>query len=300
VRSDSGVAELAARQGGVVSRSQLRALGLDRYAVRRRVASGALHDVFRVYAVGHPALTDLARLRGALLCVGSDALLGHRTAAGELGMCDQPGGVVDVVVAGRGSAHRPGIRIHRTRWLPEAHRTRRRGLALTSAARTLLDLAGAGTPDLEQLVAVALRRHLTSEAELRRIAEAPGRGGGAALLALLDGGGPAFTRSEAERRLLALVREAGLAPPRVNTLVAGLEVDFLWARERLIVEVDGWAFHAARGAVERDHLRDEVLGTAGYLVRRVTWRRLTESPTAVAATLARELALRSLALRTSA
>jgi very-short-patch-repair endonuclease len=285
-----------------MSRSQLRALGLDRHAVRRRVASGALHEVFPgVYALGHPGLTDLGRVRGALLCIGSDALLGHRTAAAELGMCDRPGGVIDLVVVGRGAAHRRGLRVHRTRWLPDAHRTRRRGLPLTSAARTLLDLACAGTADLEQLTAVALRRHLTSEAELRRMAEAPGRGGGTALLALLDGGsGPAFARSEAEHRLLSLVRDAGLPPPRVNAIVTGLEVDFLWAAERLVVEVDGWAFHASRGAVERDHLRDEVLGGAGYLVRRVTWRRLTDRPTAVAAMIARELALRSPALRTSA
>jgi very-short-patch-repair endonuclease len=86
----------------------------------------------------------------------------------------------------------------------------------------------------------------------------------------------------------------------VNAIVTGLEVDFLWAAERLVVEVDGWAFHASRGAVERDHLRDEVLGGAGYLVRRVTWRRLTDRPTAVAAMIARELAVRSTALRTSA
>ena len=39
---------------------------------------------------------------------------------------------------------------------------------------------------------------------------------------------PSLTRSEAERRLLALVRAAGLPPPRTNTPIGRYEVDFLW------------------------------------------------------------------------
>lgn len=56
------LAEIAARQHGVVALAQLAALGLDREAVRRRVEDGRLHRVHRgVYAVGHSRLTREAR-----------------------------------------------------------------------------------------------------------------------------------------------------------------------------------------------------------------------------------------------
>jgi hypothetical protein len=61
---------------------------------------------------------------------------------------------------------------------------------------------------------------------------------------------PAFTRSEAERRLLELMRAARLPEPETNVRVVGHEVDLLWRAERLVVEVDGYAFHSSRGAFE--------------------------------------------------
>ena len=72
--------------------------------------------------------------------------------------------------------------------------------------------------------------------------------------------------------------------------VAGHEVDLLWRAQRLIVEVDGFAFHASRAAFERDRLRDANLLAAGYRVIRITWRRLTREPEAVVAALAAALA----------
>jgi very-short-patch-repair endonuclease len=53
---------------------------------------------------------------------------------------------------------------------------------------------------------------------------------------------PAFTRREAERRLLHLIRTARLPAPQVNTTLEGYEVDFLWSAQRLVVETDGYAF----------------------------------------------------------
>jgi very-short-patch-repair endonuclease len=113
--------------------------------------------------------------------------------------------------------------------------------------------------------------------------------GAARLEAVLDPGRQ-FTRSEAERRLLRLVKAAGLPTPAANTRVAGYEVDFLWPRERLVVEVDGYSFHSARAAFERDRVRDADLQTCGYRVLRITWRRLAEAPDAVTATVATALA----------
>jgi Protein of unknown function (DUF559) len=56
--------------------------------------------------------------------------------------------------------------------------------------------------------------------------------------------------------MLRLLRAAELPTPRVNARVGRFEVDFLWPAHRLIVEVDGYAYHSDRGAFERDRRRD--------------------------------------------
>ena len=74
---------------------------------------------------------------------------------------------------------------------------------------------------------------------------------------------PTFTRSEAEERLVNLMRAAELPPTDVNTRIDQFEVDMLWHPQRLVVEVDGYAYHANRAAFERDRRRDAALQAAG-------------------------------------
>jgi very-short-patch-repair endonuclease len=78
----------------------------------------------------------------------------------------------------------------------------------------------------------------------------------------------------AEWQLLALIRAARLPAPGTNARVGAYEVDFLWPEHRLVVEVDGFAFHSTRAAFERD--RDRALQAV-----RITWRQLVEEPEAV-------------------
>src|SRR5690606_40329843 len=114
---------------------------------------------------------------------------------------------------------------------------------------------------------------------------------GAPLLrALLEReGGPAFARSEAEERFLALVRKARLPGPELNVRIAGEEVDFLWRRERLVVEVDGFEFHSSRDSFENDRRRDADLFGLGLRVVRVTWRHITKEPEATLVRVTRAL-----------
>ena len=97
---------------------------------------------------------------------------------------------------------------------------------------------------------------------------------------------PALTRSEAERRFLHLLRAAGIPPTDTNVRLGAYEVDFLWRSERLVVEVDGYAYHSTRAAFERDRRRDADLQALGYRVLRVTWRQLVEEREAVIACVA--------------
>jgi very-short-patch-repair endonuclease len=104
-----------------------------------------------------------------------------------------------------------------------------------------------------------------------------------------DRRGPAFTRSEAEERLLALARDGRLPKPQANAVVGEYEVDFLWAAQRLVVEVDGYEFHSGRMRFEGDRRRDAELATLGLRVLRVTWSQLTEQSLSVLALIARLL-----------
>ena len=113
---------------------------------------------------------------------------------------------------------------------------------------------------------------------------------GAKALAAAAGTNEQLTRSEAERRLLELIRDARLPEPEVNAEVLGYEVDFLWREQRLVVEVDGFAYHSTRAAFERDRRRDAALQTAGLRVLRVSWGQIADEPVALVAILARATA----------
>jgi very-short-patch-repair endonuclease len=79
--------------------------------------------------------------------------------------------------------------------------------------------------------------------------------------------------------------------------VHGYEVDALFSTQRLVVELDGWAFHSGRVAFDDDRDRDAELLGFGYETVRITWERLHETPEREAARLQRILARRERELR---
>ena len=293
-RKDRAVAAVASRQYGVITREQLNACGLSDSAIGTRVRQYWLHRVHRgVYAVGHTAPTVLQREMAAVLAAGRDAVLSHQSAGYLWGLIDEPVGAAHVTLTS-GSCRKPTIAGHHSRSLPPADRTVRWGIPVTTVARTMIDLADAGDDaDLEQMLAEARVMKLVTEGQLRQaLRRSRGRRGAGRIREVLDRAhGPSLTRSEAERRFLALVRAARLPEPRVNTLVGGFEVDFYWPVDALVVEIDGFAFHSSRRSFERDRVRDAALTGRGIRVMRVTWRQLSEEPEAVVARLAAALAV---------
>ena len=230
----------------------------------------------------------------ALLVCGPDAVLSHWTAARAYGLTELGLAVIDVSIEGRLAGRREGIRPHRALSLPPTDVVIKHGLRVTTPCRTLIDLAAAAPQDvLERLVEEALVQRLASPGELlavvARSSGRPGVKGLRELVSLLDA--PLFTRSEAEKRLRALIRSAGLPQPLMNVRRAGWEVDAVWDAQRLVVEVDGRKFHDIAPRFERDRRKDADLMLAGYRVLRITWRRLTREPDQVVATIAAALAL---------
>jgi very-short-patch-repair endonuclease/predicted transcriptional regulator of viral defense system len=311
-RVEERIGEVAARQHGAVTRAQLREAGLTDRSVSRRVASGRLHRLHQgVYRVG-PLVATYVREMAAVLACGAGATASHRSAAWLLEVGSRPGDAsrVEVAVPGNRVVRRPGIRVFRARYLEidggesgqdgaadpvAAQVTTAHGIPVTAPGRTLVDLAGVlPVRHLERAVARAERSGLVTLDHLTRlVAFYRGRAGIAALAAVIGlDGGPAFTRSEFESRFLDALLTFGLPRPQCNVHIAGYEVDFWFESARLVVELDGQAYHRSWRSQLDDRRRDRDLAARGIQVIRITWDDLTREPGKTVAAVAAALALR--------
>lgn len=259
---------LAARQSGVVTRTQLLALGVGDGAIRHRLRTGWLLRLHRgVYAVGHTALRKEGRWLAAILACGQGAVLSHRSAAALWGIRPSASARIEVSVP-RSRDGVAGVVVHRPRRLTPDDVTEKDGIPATTPARTLHDLARLVSPaEIERAQARAQRMGLVSHHEHA-----------------------ALTRSPLERRLLTLIRAAGLPEPEVNawmTFGGGEEwqVDFLWRAQRVIAEADGRRDHDTGRAFEADRRRDQTALVAGFVPVRFTHRQVTTDPASVTRTL---------------
>jgi very-short-patch-repair endonuclease len=262
------VAEIAARQHGVISVRQLRTAGLDKSAVTRRVRAGRLHRLHRgVYAVGHPGISREGRWMAAVLASGEGAVLSHRSAAAHWALLPSASGPVDVTVPSQvGRARRNGICLHRCVSLNGRGITRRDGIPVTTPARTLADLRG--------FVSEWEWRKAVRQAEFKKLA----------LDIETDG-----TRSDLERDFLGLCRRHGLPRPDVNVKLGRWTVDFVWRPERVAVETDFYDFHRGKIAFQDDRRRDLELRRLGFDVRHFSEQLVNEQPETVAADIAAAL-----------
>lgn len=272
------MAEVAGAQAGVIATRQLRAIGLSKAGIARRLAKGDLHALHRgVYAVGHTALTRRSTEWAAVLACGPDAVLSHRTAAALWGLA-KPGKAIEVTTPRSGRQGHRGITIHRSRRLDPVDRTTLNGLPVTSLHRTLVDLADILTqPKLAKAIHEAeIQRAFDLKRLEEAIARVPGRKGRHRLrraCAVYEP--PPFTRNRAEELLHELLAEHALPAPQANAARAGYELDLFWPQARLNVEFDGWQTHDTTRAFFADRRRDRALRRAGIEPVRVTWRDLT-------------------------
>jgi hypothetical protein len=288
---------MAGRQHGVVARRQLLALGLGRRAIGHRVERGRLHLVHRgVYAVGHRVLSIEGRWMAAVLAVGEDAVLSHRSAAALWGIRPTTRSRVEVTTE-RAVRSRPRLHVHQAPLVPDEVTTNA-GIKVTTPPRTLLDLAAVIPPHhLERAMNEAERQHLTDPLSLDVLLDRfPSRAGTPALRRAHERAqhGATITRSELEDRFLAFLDAHDLERPATNVPIVlqggTIEADCLWRRQGLVVELDGYAFHTTRAAFERDRARDRRLQAAGWRVVRITWRQLHDEPCELAAELGTLLA----------
>lgn len=287
---DRLIAAIMRTQRNHASRTQLLAAGIDRRAIDRRVANGELTRRHAgVYRAGLAAPVELEDETVALLACGPTAMLSHHSAATLWGL--RPGRACPIhVTVAIGQHHRrpAGVIVHRSRLLEPRDIAIERGLPVTSPARTMLDIA-ATLPerDLGYILAEGLHKRLLTEGTLLEILPRSGRHTGRhALTQVIQRRTGSLTESQAQRRLLQLIRDAGLPPPETEVPLLDYRVDLLWRNIKLIVEVDGYQFHGTRASFERDRRRDARLTAAGFTVVRFAAPEIEHEPLAVVARLA--------------
>lgn len=245
-----------------------------------------------MFAVGPLRLSTRGEWMAAVLSCGSGALLSHRAAAALWELRGWRKAPIAVTTLDRGRRARDGVELHHAGTLVPVERAVRGGIPVTSLSRTLLDLAASDRQGFPRALEEAERLRLVDSTEIAELcARHCGRPGSTRLAAAVGGLRAATdTRSGLERRFAALCVDHGLPQPAYNVFVEGFVVDAFWPDARLVVELDGGAFHRHPTAFERDRLRDAALQVAGYRVVRFTHARIGDAPGEVAETVGALLA----------
>jgi hypothetical protein len=279
---------LAEGQHGVISRRQLRTLGMGAATIDRWVHAGRLHRVHRhVFAVGHRALALEGRLWAALLYAGPGAVLSHTTAAWRWRLIDDEPKRIHLTTTGRRSSL-PGVRAHQSRNLA---RTAVHGFPVTTVARTLLDLANVlSRRRLRRALAEADYRGVLDMGEISAVLGS-GRPGSRALREALAHHLPSLAETDGllEERFLELCESAGLPLPQLNPAISRMRVDAVWPDRLIAVEVDGGPAHDSWAQIKRDRQRELALRARGFQVVRYTWEQVTGQRAEVAKDLRRLL-----------
>lgn len=286
------MARLAGRQHGVVARGQLRALGMSDRTIDGRLGRGQLHEVFRsVYVVGVRRISRKGRWMAAVLAAGEEAVLSHRSAARLWQLLPPASEWVDVACPLGRIVRRKGIVSHEALIASDEWEVVD-GIPVTAPFRTIFDLAAVvGERELERAWHEALARELRAKVSLPMLLERyPGRRGARRLRALLESKEPeTITRNDFEEAFLALIDAHGLPRPRMNADLAlrgrFFEIDCLWERERVALELDSRGIHGTPKKFESDRQRDRILVAEGWRTMRVTWRQLRDEPEAIMADL---------------
>ena len=297
--------DLARDNGGLVTATSAQAAGISTQRLTEFVRGGLIARVFRgVYAVA-AAVTTLPDPRQ--LTVAWRVVLSHESAAlwWDVDLPGAPGRVHVTAPRSRGrwrDAVR-GVCLHRANLSPAEVATLR-GVRVTTPLRTATDLAKQRA--LAEAVAIVdafLRARLITVDEFERAA-AKAQGPGARQLRRVAELVDPQCGSILESLTRVLLCLAGLQPeatqfplrhPRTGWIGY---VDFAWPSLRVVLEADGYEYHAERGVFQSDRRRWSAMSRADWRSGIVTWFDVTRDPEYVVA-LVRDLLASAAANRAS-
>jgi hypothetical protein len=273
------LAERAKQQFGVFGLDQLAELAVSRDQLKYLVERGIVRNVaHRTYEFAAVPPTWRGQLRTWLFALGPDSVISHQSAA-KLHEFDRfQHDVLEFTVARARRGNEIEVVVHTSDVLPDIDIVEVDGLRVTSAARTIVDLAGQHitTTRVEAAIDSAIRLGLTDVEELMRRLHAlrgKGRRGVERLEKMLITSGG---HSILEREFLKIVENWDLPKPETQ-VVHELDgefvarVDFLFRDHNIVVEVSGARGHSTAADRAKDARRRNQLQELGRVVLEFTY-----------------------------
>jgi very-short-patch-repair endonuclease len=270
---------------GLVTRRIVKDAGTSRAGWYRAVADGRFEQL-------HPGV---ARLRGtartreqaiaaAVLAVPK-ALASHRSAAHLWGIPRPEDDPVELIVPKRTrSPELDGVIVHRPRDMRDLSPVLRHNITTTNVLRLLCDLGAVDPAGVSSAVGHVVSNRLASPVALRRAIDRHARRGRHGVPAFRDAleewlidGRP--VDSVLETTMARLFETYALPPFEFHPRIAGIEVDFRIVGTPVVLECDGWEFHAkTRAQQESDAARDAHLAEHGHVCVRFTYHQIVRRP----------------------
>jgi very-short-patch-repair endonuclease len=282
----SVLTNFAAGHHGLVTMAAATDKGISRPTWFRCLNDGRLITVHRGVARLPGSTPSIEQtIHAAVLATGPGSLASHRTAARLWGIPRPDDDPIEVIVTHRGrSPDIAGVVVHRPRDRKDLKQVLRSGIPTTNILRLLCDLGAVDAAAVSAAVGHVLSARLATPVALRRAIDRHSRRGRHGVPAFRDAlddwlidGRPAD--SDLEKAMRRLFTEHRLPPFEFHARIAGFEVDFWIVGSPIVLECDGWEWHAKTPAQQtRDAERDATLTEAGYVPVRFTYGQVVRHP----------------------
>jgi len=284
-----------ATHDGIIRRTQALEIGLSEAAIGRLVRSGAWIRIFpSIYRLASAPATPASWLRASLLVGGAGAYASDQSAAWLHGLVNGAPAHPHITVPAHQLVRVSGVQVTRTRRpsRPVIHG----GFKCTAVPQTLLDCATLLGPDeLDLMVDRAVARRAVGLDALIAACRAADRHTGRRFLnhrLQARGAEEGPSPSVLESRFARLLKSHGIPAPKAEVSWGPngrFRLDFAYPHLRLVIEVNGWAYHSTPEQARRDATRRNALNRAGWTVLEFDWWQVTQEPDRVAAEIAAAL-----------
>lgn len=283
------VAQILQRQDGVIERHQALGAGMPLAQVEVLLKRGRwVRLIPRVYLESSFPPTPRQVIRAVHLWAGSSSVITGDAALFWQRLRPDPPRAIDVAVTHhrrsaevRGSSTPITITTHRQP-IPDEYRLRSDGIWTVRpqhAVYALLPVEGPGLLD------DAIRQRWVTLPMIKEVQRISRRARGDVTRAEILAAATTGAISEGERLLHRILRSAGITGWKANSTIVlqhGTKVgDVVFEKVRLVIEVDGFAFHSEHGRFQDDRSRQNLLVRSDWTVLRLTWWQLTDDPEGV-------------------
>jgi hypothetical protein len=275
-QSQQLIARLAATQRGLFSARQAREAGISVKALQRAIDAGCLRRVRKgVYAVAGVPSSPWEQTMAAALALGTKSAVSHASAAAIHGLPIVLPAKPELTLAGGGSGRLDGVVVHHVPMLAPTDVLVRHGVQLTTAARTVVDLASRLEPSL--LAATVRCGLVQARFTIRELDEAlhrrgPGFHGRPRMEGLIDlqqGRADSFL----ELRVYPALASLGPFETQYCTVVGdqALVLDTAWPQFKVTGEAVGFTPRAASRAVfDAERRKFNALAAEGWRIAHLT------------------------------